>query len=308
MNILELLNLAIRLTAPTLLVAIGGIFAAKSGIFNLGLEAFMLIGAFASVAGVYFTESVFLGIIIGMLTGIVFALIFSLFVQKLKVDPIICAIAMLTMSSGLTRYLLIPFFGATGRYILPPQFALKTIDLGKLASIPIIGPILNNHSAIVYISIITPFIAHVLLYKTKFGLELRSVGLHQEAAETFGIHIFRRINVALLLNGMLCGLAGAQLSLSLNLFNVGMTNGRGFTALAAMTLTGSRPIPTLFACLLFGTAEAIVLSLSGKGYPVQILSMLPYVLALIAAITPALIYKIKHQLSARRVKSSLAKH
>ena len=116
--------------------------------------------------------------------------------------------------------------------------------------------------------------------------------MNQEAAVSASIPVKRIQYLSMAIGGMLCGLGGAQLAMASNLFNVGMTNGRGYTAIAALILTGSEPIRTFWACLVFGFAEALVLMLSGEGYPVQILSMLPYVLALMVAILPPVVGKM----------------
>lgn len=295
MDLISLLNLSVRLAGPVLLVALGGIFASRVNIFNLALEGFMLMGAFSSIVGAYVSNSIGGGIVIAALTSMALILIYAVFIFELHVDPTICAIAVITISSGLTRYLLVPIFDCTGRYILPQEFALPTIHLPLLDHIPVLGQALNDHSILVYLALLLPFVVHILLYRTRFGLSIRAVGLNDEVAASAGISVKRTRYIALAINGLMCGLAGAQLALSLNMFNVGMTNGRGFTALAAITLTQAEPIPTLLVCLLFGFAEAIVLALSGQGYSVHILSMLPYFLALAAAIIPPVLRLIIHR-------------
>lgn len=302
MDLLELLNLSVRLAAPVLLVAFGGLFSLRVNIFNIALEGFMLFGCFASVVGAHLTGTVLGGVLFGAAVSLLMTMLYAVFVFELGVDPVICAIAVITIASGLTRYLLIPIFGASGRFILPAALALPTLNLPWLAAIPILGPIFNNHSILVYLALLLPFALHLFLYKTNLGLSIRAVGLNAEAASAVGIGVKRVRYFALAMNGILCGLAGAQLALSLNLFNVGMTNGRGFTALAALTLTGSEPILTLLACLLFGVSDALVLTLSGEGYPVQILSMLPYVLALAVAVFPPVIRKLAKRAKRRKAE------
>lgn len=292
MDLVELLNLSVRLAAPVLLVALGGLFALRLNIFNIALEGFMLIGCFASIIGAYVTNSVAGGVLFSIIITLIISLIYAFFVIELDVDPIICAIAIITIASGLTRFLLKPIFGVSGRFILSSKLALPVISMDWLQRIPFIGPILNNHSILVYLALLLPFLIYIFLYKTDMGLSLRAVGLNVEAATAAGINVKKIKYFALSINGILCGLGGAQLALSLNMFNVDMTNGRGFTALAVLILINSEPIWALGACLLFGFSEALVLMLSGEGYPVQILSTLPYVLALLVAILPALIKKI----------------
>lgn len=302
MGNLLLFNSALRLAAPIILIAMGGLFALKVDVFNLALESFALIGCFASIVGAYYTNSVLGGLIIGVAATVVMILIYAVFVMELKVNAVICAVAFLTLSSGLTRYLMIPIFGTSGKYILPSELALKPINIGFLEKIPVLGPILNNQTILVYVSLIAPFLIYILLYKTNIGLAMRSVGQSSEAANSAGINVKRVRYLALILNGVFCGLAGAQLSLSLNMFNVGMTAGRGFTALAALILTNSEPILSLLIGLLFGLANAIANNLSTEGYPSQILGMLPYVLALLAAILPKAIRAVARAMNKAKYK------
>lgn len=290
MNELQLLNTALTLAAPVLLIALGGIFALKVNVFNLALDGFALIGCFAAIAGAYYTNSIIGGILIAILVTVVFILIYGVFVLEFDVDAVVCAVAFIVLSSGLTRYLMKPIFDSNGKFILPNTLSLNEIHFDFLDKIPILGPILNNQSILVYFSLIAPFLIYVFLYKTSFGLSLRSVGLNTDAANVAGINVKKIRYIALLLNGVFCALAGAQLALSLNMFNVGMTDGRGLTAIAVLILTNSSPILVFLVSLLFGFADAITNFLSTDGYPSQILHMIPYILALFAAILP-LLYK-----------------
>lgn len=305
MDYLQLLHSTVRLAAPTILIAMGGLFSLKINVFNLALDSFALFGCFASVVGAYFTNSVFGGVCVGVLITIIMTMIYGVFVFEFKVDAVVCAVAFIILANGLTRYLMKPIFNVSGKYILSDSLALKPLHFSFLENIPVIGVVLNNHSVLVYLALITPFIIYILLYKTTLGLSLRAIGQNLDAAVSAGISAKRINYTALLLNGLFCGLAGAQLSLSLNLFNVGMTSGRGFTALAVLILTNSEPVLAFAAGLLFGFAEALSNVLSADGYPSQILGMLPYALALIAAILPMAIRvtvrKRKKHLSERKI-------
>ncbi|MDF2654555.1 MAG: transporter permease [Bacillota bacterium] len=305
MDYLLLFNSAVKLSAPIILIAMGGLFALKVDVFNLGLDAFALVGCFASVVGAYLTESVWGGVLFGVLITVIMTLVYAVFVFELGVNAVVCAVAMITLTEGLTRYLMIPIFGTSGKYILPGSLALKKIHFGFLDSVPILGPILNNQSLLVYVALLSPFLIWVFLYKTNLGLSVRAIGQSAEAAGAAGINVKRIRYFALIMNGIFCGLAGAQLALILNMFNVGMTGGRGFSALAVLILTNSSPILSLLAGLLFGFADALSNLLSTEGYPSQILGMLPYGLALIAAVLPmiakTIMKKRKKKLSERGV-------
>lgn len=292
MDILNLLSTAIRLTAPTLLIAMGGLFALKCNIFNLALDGIALFGCFAAIAGAHFSGSILTGVLCAAIVGIILCLIYGVFVFQLKVDPVICAIAFISICSGLTRYLLNPVFHTSGRVIISNNLALPTIHFRFLDAVPYVGQVLNDKTALVYLALVIPFFVWVLLYKTKYGLNLRAVGLSDEVANSAGINLVFTRYSALMLNGLFCGLAGAQLALSLNMFNIDMTNSRGFTALAVLIMTDSSPIMSLLACFVFGLSEATVLQLAGTGYNAQLLDALPYIAALVVVIIPLAIRKI----------------
>ena len=156
-----------------------------------------------------------------------------------------------------------------------------------------------------YFGLIAPFLIYILLYKTRIGLDIRSVGSNEAVAQAAGIRVKGVRYFASALNGLFCGLAGAQLALSLNMFNVGMTDGRGYTALAVLIMTDCHPIWTLLACLMFGLSDALVLEFSGAGFNAQLLKMLPYVLALVVAIVPLIIRKVSMQVNRARSESKI---
>lgn len=304
MDLISLLSVAVRHAGPILLVAMGGLLAMKANVFNLALEGFMLIGCFAAVVGTYFLQNVWLGVLCGVAASTLLITVYAVFIIELKVQPVICAISIITLASGLTRYLLNPIFGVSGRYVLPATLALPTVQLAWLEKLPVLGPILNGHSPLVYLSLLLPFVMNFVLYRTRFGLNLRAVGLNEEAAVSAGVHAKKIKYAALLTNGVLCGLGGAELALSVYMFNVGMTNGRGYTALAAIVLAGNHPLWTLGTCLLFGLAESLVISLSTSGISSYLLGMLPYLLALIAALLPQFLQMTRRKLRRRRAEHS----
>lgn len=303
MNIAMILNVAISHTAPILLVAIGGLLAVKADVFNLALEGFMLIGAFFAVVGAYYSGSVLVGVLLAVLSSTILIMIYAVFILELNVKPIICAISIITLSSGLTRYLLNPIFGVSGRYVLDSTLAIPSIGIGPLSDIPFIGEILEGHSILVYLSFVFALICHFVFKRTSFGLNLKATGLNAEAAMAAGINVKRIKYEALLMNGILCGLGGAELALSIHMFNVGMTNGRGYTALAAIILSGSAPIPCMFASMLFGLAESLVITFSTIGVSSYLLGMLPYVLALVAAICPQIVRMARNLARQRKAES-----
>ena len=305
MNIISLLCTTVRLAAPTILIALGGMFCLRINLFNLGLEGFMLLSSFFAIVGAYLTNSMAVGFLLAVLIGAVLMLIYGLFTLELNVDPVVGGIAIVSIASGLTRFLLSAVFGQNGRLELFSSCVLNTLDIPLLRDIPYLNRILNNHSPIIYFALLCPFLLNFLFYRTSYGLSLRAIGQSTDVAEAAGINTRRIKYIALLIGGVLAGLSGAQLSLSANLFNIGMSNGRGYTAIAALILARARPIPTFLSCLLFGFADALVITISGYGLPSQFLSMLPYVLAILVAVLPYVFRSIGKNIQLQRFNHSM---
>jgi len=312
MNISSVLYVAVRLAGPIMLVAMGGLMARKVNIFNLALEGFMLVACFASILGAHLCNNTWWGMLFGVIASVIFILIYAVFILELKVQPIICAIAVITVVSGLTRFLVRPVFGTSGRFELSSSLAVPTFSADWLKNIPIVGPILNGQSILILFALICPVILYYVLYKTGLGLKIRAVGLDEEAAMAAGIHVKKIKYIALILNGIFCGLGGAQLALSVYMFNINMTDGRGFIGLASVTLAGGRPILAGLAALLFGFAEAVQLNLSKYGVSSYLLEMIPYVMAIVAAILPFLVQvianKTKRGISEKKIISRYYKN
>lgn len=309
MNYAQFFNSTIRLSIPIIYIAMGEIFALKVNIFNLALDAFALFGAFFSIVGALYTESVLGGIIFGVILTIIVAFIYSLFVLELKVNEIVASIAFIILASGLTRFLMFPIFGTRGRYTLPTSLALNTIHFKFLEYIPFVGEILNDQTILAYLALVVPFIIYFFFSKTKIGLGMRAIGQNTDAALVSGIKVKQIRYIALALNGLFCGLAGAQLALSINMFNVGMTGGRGFMALATLIMTGYKPLLTFLACLLFGFSISLSNVLSSSGYPSQLIQMIPYLLALLIVILPPIISSlIKEYRKSRSEKEIISQY
>lgn len=300
MNLVSVLQVALRMAGPILLVAMGCVFAMKANIFNLGLEGFMLAASFAAVWGADRTGSCWMGVLFAVLVAVIYILIYAVFILELKADPVICAIAVITLASGMTRFLCKPVFGTSGRYSLPSSLALPIYNLPWLEKIPIIGPILNNQSVLILVALIAPFIIHFVLYRTDFGLKLRAVGLNEEAAQSAGISVKRTKYTALIINGVFCGLGGALLALSVYMFNIDMTDGRGYMALASCVLANGQPLLVLLATLLFGFAESIQVSLSKYEISSYLLEMIPYAMAILAAVLPYVVRGIRGKIRQKR--------
>lgn len=283
---IALLASTVRLFTPILLAALGGMFTARAGIFNFALEGMMLVGSFFAVAGVYWTGNPYVGLLLAVLSATVVSMLFGYFVIEVKGDAIIIGLAVNILALAFTTYAMRLVFGvAGGGYYDPNLQGLPNITLPIISEIPLLGEVLSGHSIIVYAAFLFVGLAYVLLFRHPVGLHIRAVGENREAAGSLGIRVKRTQYLSAALCGILCGLAGAQLSISLvTQFVEGMTAGRGFIALVAVMFGQAHPVKILGASLLFGLAYAASLRLQGIGVPTQFVSMLPYVATLVVLI------------------------
>ena len=271
----------IRLATPLVLAALGGLFSERSGVINIALEGKMLAGAFTAAAVTYAadkrlglgTASPWVGLLAGMLAGLLIAAIYAVSCIKFKADQVVSGAAINILMIGMPGFLSGAFFLSSGStpqipkdHLLPQSPIVIAVAIGVLVTV------------IWYV-----------LYKTPFGLRLRSVGENPEAADAAGVSVSKIRYSGVLLAGVLAGIGGAYLSIGQSsLFTRNMTAGRGFIALAALIFGKWRPVPTLLACLLFGFTEAVsnymqgVVKLpSGEDIPVQFIQMVPYVLTIV---------------------------
>lgn len=260
----------IRLSTPLILAALGGLFSERSGVINIALEGMMLAGAFTAAAVTYATGNPFVGLVAGMGAGLLIAAIHAVACIRFRADQVVTGTAINILMIGLPPFLSGAFFLSSG----------STPQIPKDHLIPTIP--------IVIAFILVPLTWYVL-YKTPFGLRLRSVGENPEAADAAGVRVARMRYSGVLLSGVLAGIGGAYLSIGQSsLFTRNMTSGRGFIALAALIFGKWRPVQTMLACLLFGFTEAVTIQMqgvvklpSGEDIPIQFIQMVPYVLTII---------------------------
>jgi ABC-type uncharacterized transport system permease subunit len=267
---ISLIASSIRLATPLILAAIGGLFSERSGVINIALEGMMLAGAFAAAAVTWRTGSPWIGLIAAAMAGMAIAVIHAVACIRYKADQVVTGTAINILMIGLPGFLSGALFLSSG----------STPQLPKEQLIPW-APIVMAFAAV-------PASWYVL-YRTPFGLRLRSVGENPEAAHAAGVSVARIRYSAVLLSGVLTGIGGAYLSIGQSsLFTRNMTSGRGFIALAALIFGKWRPLPTLLACLFFGLTEAITIQMqgvvklpSGEDIPVQFIQIVPYVLTIV---------------------------
>lgn len=274
---------AIRMVSPILLAALGGALCARVGIFNVGLEGLILAGAFSAIVGNYYSGSVIIAVLTGAFGGVLVSLLFGLATIKFKANPIVAGIAINFLVLGLTTFGLRAIFQVKGAFYDKDMMGLPKWDLPLIENIPVVGNLLSGHSPLVYTAFIAAILLYIFLFKTVVGFRILAVGKNEAAARSLGLKVTVLQYGAIVASGVLCGLAGAQLSLGqVTMFTEGMTAGRGFIALVAMMLGGSHPIGMVGSSLLFGLMDALSIRLQGFSMPTQFTAMLPYVITIIA--------------------------
>ena len=294
--IVQLLDTTVRLSVPLLLACLAGLYSERSGVVDIGLEGKMLGGAFGAAAVAAVTGSAWLGLLAGIGVATVLSLIHGFASITTRGDQIVSGVAINFVAAGLTVLLGQSWFGIGGK---TPQLAntarFTPIELPfteAMSDVPIIGPIyvelLSGHNILVYFAFVMVPITWWILFRTRFGLRLRAVGENPSAVDTAGISVVWARYRAVIICGILCGIAGAYLSIAQSAgFGRDMTAGKGFIALAALIFAKWKPVNAMFACLLFGFLEALDIRFQGVELPivgvipVQLMQALPYILTVV---------------------------
>lgn len=267
----------IRLATPLILTGMGGLFADRANVFNIGLESFMLISAFFAMLGSYLTTSPFVGLILGIVSSLVASIIFGVLVIYLKSNPIVVGIAMNLSAWGITTLLLDTIFNTRGAFMHNRIVSFQSIKLPIIGKIPFLKDILSGHNVLVYVALISVVVCYVVVFKTPFGLRLRGLKYNETAVQTAGVNTNKYKWIAILLSGFFAGISGTFLPLGgLSMFTENMSAGKGFLALAAIMIGNGDPIKVMFACLIFAYADALSVGLQGFEIPSQIVLMAPY--------------------------------
>ena len=259
-----LLASTVRLATPLLLAALGGLFSERAGVINIALEGLMLAGAFTAAAVTHYLHDPWLGMAAAIAVGAAVASIHAVATIRYGADQVVSGTAINVAFLGIPALLCGALFDSTG--------ATPQLPRGELLP----------RAPIVLAFALVPAVAYVL-YRTRFGLRLRSVGESPEAADAAGVPVARLRYLAVALSGALAAIGGAYLSTGQSsLFTRNMSAGRGFIALAALVFGQWRPLPTMLACLLFGGAEALSIQMQGVvDVPVQFIQIVPYVLTIV---------------------------
>lgn len=273
-------------STPLIYAALGGVITENSGVTNIGLEGMMTIGALIGATVGFYSGNPWLGFIAAGLAGGGLALFHAIASVSFEADQVVSGIAINFLGPGLALFLSRIFFeGATMSKPIPLDNKMPRPLHGLFPRNSFLDLVFNQY-ATVYIAFLMVFVMWYLLYRTKLGLRIRAVGEHPRAADTLGVSVFKIRYLCVILSGVLAGFGGASMSLAIvSNFRPTLISGHGFIALAAMIFGKWKPQGAMWACLLFGVSNGLVVYLGRADAPfqisVQILSMLPYVLTII---------------------------
>jgi general nucleoside transport system permease protein len=290
----EILASTIRLSVPLVLACLAGLWSEKSGVVDIGLEGKMLAAAFAAAAAASYFQSAWVGLFFAILVSLAVSLVHGYASINQRGNQVVSGVAINMLAAGLTVVLGNTWYKEGGRTpALSEAARFMPIELpgaAALSHVPVISAlvtIVSGHSILTYATVLLVPLTAWALANTRFGLRLRAVGENPHAVDTAGISVARLRYQAIIIAGILCGIAGAFISTSLSAsFVRDMTAGRGFMALAALIFANWRAWPALYACLLFGFLQAGGNYMQGAHIgsfeiPVQFIIMLPYLLTVI---------------------------
>jgi simple sugar transport system permease protein len=278
MEALLFLAAAIRISVPYALAALGASINERGGVINIALEGMMLHGALAYTLGAYWTGWAWIGVAAAVLAGVLTGALHALVTVRLRADQITSGLGINLLAVGLTKFVLKAVFDSSSnssRVVGLPEWHLPL-----LSSLPALGPVLSTPLVLITAALVVG--GQWLVFRSVFGLRLRVMGERPEAAAALGLSVERVRGAGVLISGALAGLAGAWLASEQHSFTDGMTGGRGYIALAAMIVGKWSPLGGAAACLLFGGAEALQISLQGSAFPSELLQMMPYLVTMLA--------------------------
>lgn len=296
MSFLEILYFivpsAIFYAAPIIFGAIGAVFSERSGVVNIGIEGIMIIGAFVGIVFNLFTANTFgsmtpwLALLAAMIVGSIFSLFLAVPAISFQADQTVTGVALNMLGLAISLFLVKLIFDKGQTDFITER--ISRFDIPYLENIPILGPMFFQNVYITSIlSILLAIVAWFIIYKTSFGLRLRSVGEHPMASDTMGINVTKMRYIGVMISGALAGIGGAVYSQTItDSFDHATISGQGFMAIAAMIFGKWHPLGAMGAALFFGLAQA--LSIVGKSIPViqnvpnVFLLILPYVLTILA--------------------------
>ena len=276
------LNSVVRVSTPLILCAMAACIGKQANVQTIAYEGMMLFSAFAGTLATSYTNTLIGGIIVGLLASIAIALFYGYFNIYLDTYDTLLGIALNNFSNYFTIFMLFVLIGRKADSSTIISHKYPVVDIPFINRIPILGEVLSGQSVISYIAILSVFIAHFIVYKSKIGLRIRSVGRSPEAAQSLGIDVRKTRMISLLISGIFAGLAGEFMSMSyISFFTKGMVAGRGFIGIAASNLALGRPLYALIYALMFAVSQVVANQLQMLQLDYQFANMLPYIVTII---------------------------
>lgn len=267
--------------APLLYASLGELLSERSGILNLGLEGVMLIGAITGYMTGLNTGNLWLGVLVALLAGAIVGLVYAFLTVTMQANQTVCGLALVTVGTGISGFLGKSVYGHTSEVVF------SKIAIPGLSKIPVIGPILFNQNALVYILFILVPVITFYIYKTRAGLTLRALGENPAALDAVGFHVYALRYLHVIIGCALVSLGGAYITLAYTPnWNTGMTAGKGWIAAALVIFSGWRPVQAMLGAILFGGVEVMGLRLQLMGVNISsfFISMLPYICTVVVLV------------------------
>jgi general nucleoside transport system permease protein len=277
------LSASLRLAGPVLLAALGETFAEQSGVLNVGIEGTMLLGALASFLACFYSGMTWVGLLVALLAGMAANLLLAWMYVSLRASQVVAGLVFNLLALGVASAV---YRWAFGNSAVPESIAMfQPLNFGPLGKLPLIGPVLFGQTSLFYLTIALAFVAQFVLFRTNFGLALRSAGENPATADSAGISVSRMRYAGTLLSGAAAGMAGAYLVLAqVGIFRETIVSGQGFIALGIVIFGRWNPLKAMLAAIVFGACDALQLSLQilGTHLPPQLLLALPYLVTILA--------------------------
>lgn len=277
------INSTIRMTTPTLFVALGSALCSRAKVFNVALEGQMLVGAFSAIVANYATGSVPLSILAAIMVSMLLSFVVGFLQVQLKGSDMVVGTSVNLLASGATTFLLYVIFGVKGVFTSTKLVGIPKIRLPLVDGVPVLGTIFSQLTLLDYLSVVVALGMWFFLFRTVAGFRLRAVGMNQDATVSLGINAIRTKIAAVLFSGVLCGIGGSLLTLGqVTLYTENITAGRGFFAMAAASLGRAHPLGVVLSCFSFGFAEAIGFALQNSAVKSQLTMAIPYIVTVVA--------------------------
>ena len=280
-----LIGATMRMSTPIIFATLGEILAERSGVLNLGIEGTMLMGAMTGFLVTFTTGSLWAGVLAAALVGMILSLLMAFLSVHLGLSQHVSGLGITLFSTGLAMFIYRLYFGSP---IVPPIVEpFKQVTILFLSKIPVIGPSLFNQYMLTYLAWLLIPVISILLYKTKIGLKIRTVGENPFAADTVGVNVNLTRTLSLVAGGALIGIGGAFLTLAhQNMFLIDVVGGRGWVSIAMVIFGNWDPLKGAIGAVIFGFLDGLQLRLQGLGIqiPFHVFLMIPYIITIVALV------------------------